>query len=100
MATLFIILGFINCILIIGTSLGVFGFFGLPYNVGVTIAVFMFETFEPYYFRPRISHVVSLIAIIGLIVLFIRKEIGILKLLLGIFVNIIWMIYYKLLLMN
>jgi len=98
MASLFIILGFINCILIIATSLGIFGFFGLPYNIGIVITEFMVETFFIYYFRPRIAHVVSLIAIIGLIVLFIKKEIGILKLLLGIFVNIIWMLYYAILL--
>ena len=100
MATLFIILGVINCMLIIATTLGVFGFFGLPQNIGFTITGFTSKTFEPYYFDSKIAHVVSLMAIIGLIVLFIKKEIGILKLLLGIFVNIIWMIYYKLVLMN
>jgi|GEM_PF-6314426 len=100
MTALFILLGFINCILIIATTLGVFDFFGLSDNIGMTITGFTSKTFGPYYFDSKIAHVVSLMAIIGLIVLFIKKEIGILKLLLGILVNIIWMIYYKLVLMN
>ena len=95
-----VMVGSINCILILAGTLGALGFLGLPYEIGIGITGFMRKTFHPYYFETRIAHIVSFLAIIGLIVLFVRKEIGVPTLITGIFLNLIWMGYYKLLLMN
>ena len=92
--------GVVHSILMLASTLGAVGFLGLPYDIGVSITEFMHKTIFPYYFKTRIGHIFSCVAIIGLIVLFARKEIRVSTLIVGIFLNIIWIAYYELLLLN
>jgi len=100
MAIIFLLCGLVNCMLMLASTLGVFGFFGLPYHVGTGITGFMSKGIRPYYLFNGIAHAVSGLAMIGLIILFARKKIGILTLLVGLFLNVLWMLYYELLLLN
>ena len=95
-----IIVGVINCLLILACSLGAINFLGLPPSIGKVVTEAMHKSVYPYYFSSRIAYVVSIVVIIIITGLFITRKIRVLRWLGGVFLNILWMIYYGLLLMN
>lgn len=95
-----VIIGIVNFVLIIASTLGAVGFLGLPKNVGIRITEFMHKALYPRYFVTGTAYYISIAVITLLIVLLYKGKIVFKWFIIGLIINSLWIIYHYLLKLN